>query len=252
MADISETTDRPIATVARAIAVLDALADSPDDLGTNEIARRTGTNASSVSRLLATLADEELVRRVPDNGRWRLGLRLVQLGNAALSRVDLRDVARPHLVTLTEATGETATLSVPGEQTAMTVDFVQSPSSVRSVAQIGRPSVSHATSIGKVFLAYSDHPPEKPLQAYTARTITDPEELARELTHVRERGWAEAVREREDDLNAVAAPVFDPPGRLVAILGLQGPSERFDRRAMRAATNHLLQHAGRLFLRPGS
>lgn len=250
MAEISETTDRPILTVERAIAVLDALADSPEDLGTNEIARRTGTNASSASRLLATLAGEELVRRVPDNGRWRLGLRLVQLGNAALSRVDLREVARPHLVTLTDATGETATLSVPGEHTAMTVDFVQSPSSVRSVAQIGRPSVPHATSIGKVFLAYGGRTPEEPLERYTNRTITDPDELRRELAQVHERGWAEAVREREDDLNAIAAPVLDPHGRLVAILGLQGPSGRFDRRRMRAAANQLLQHAERLFRHP--
>lgn len=175
MADILETTDRPILTVERAIAVLDALADSPTDLGTLEIARRTGINASSASRLLATWPGTELVRRAPDSGRYRLGLRLVQLGNAALSRADLRDVARPHLAALAEVTGETTTLSVPGEHTAMTVDFVQSPSSVRSVAQIGRPSIPHATSIGKVFLAYGEgagHAGDEPLHAYTRGTIT--------------------------------------------------------------------------------
>lgn len=250
MPGIADTTDRSIVTVERAIAVLEALADSPSDLGTNEIARRTGTNASSISRLLNTLAKEEMVHRVPDNGRWRLGLRLVQMGHSALSRVDLRDLARPHLVTLTETTGETATLSVPGEHTAMTVDFVQSPSSVRSVAQLGRPSVPHATSIGKVFLAYSGQLPDGPLQAYTTRTITDPDELGREVAQVRERGWAEAIQEREDDLNAIAAPVIDSRGDLVSVLGLQGPAGRFNRRAMRAAADSLLQQAAQLAAQP--
>lgn len=120
--------DRPIATVGRAIAVLNVLAESPVDLGTNEIARRAGINVSSASRLLATLAASELVRRSAETGRYHLGLRLIQLGNAALARVDLRDVARAHLVALTEATGETATLSIPSEWAAVTVDFVQSPS----------------------------------------------------------------------------------------------------------------------------
>lgn len=232
--------------VERALAILDLLAESPRDLGTNEIARRVGSTASSVSRMLATLARAELVRRVPDSGRYRLGLRLVQLGNAALARVDIRDVARPHLVALTEATGETATLSMPGEATAMTLDFVPSPSSVRSVAELGRPSVAHATAVGKVYLSHGGAFPEGRLTSYTDRTITDHDELAKCLPRVRERGWAEAVEERESGLNAIAAPVLDAEGNLVAVIGLQGPAWRFDSTAMRLAVDHLLEHAAAL------
>ncbi|MQA84761.1 MAG: helix-turn-helix domain-containing protein [Streptosporangiales bacterium] len=246
MAEPTEPTERLVSTVERAVAVLVALAESPVDLGTNEIARRTGINASSVSRLLATLAVDELVRRVPESGRYRLGVRLIQLGNAALDRVDLREVARPHLVALTEATGETATLSLPGEQMPMTVDFVQSPSTVRSVAEVGRPSVPHATAVGKVFLAYRGGMPDGPLESYTPRTITDRAEVAREVARVRECGWAEAMREREGDLSGIAAPVLDERGVLVAILGIQGPAGRFDHRAMAAAVGQLLDHAVRL------
>jgi DNA-binding IclR family transcriptional regulator len=246
MAERRPTTARPVSSLERAIAVLGALADSPSDLGTNEIARRVGLNASSVSRLLATLAGDELVRRMPDTGRYRLGPRLIELGNAALARVDQRELARPHLVALAEATGETATLSVPGEQNAITVDFVQSRASVRSVAELGRQSVLHATAVGKVVLAHGGRLPEGALTAYTQHTITDAEELAREVAQVRDRGWAEAMREREDALNAIAAPILDPTGALVAILGLQGPVGRFDRRAMRAAVDHLRDHAARL------
>ena len=146
---------RRVEAVERAVAVLDVLAEALE-LGTNEIARRTGINASSVSRLLATLAASGLVDQVDETGRYRLGLRLVELGNAALARLDLRELARPHLRGLVAATGETATLSVPGEEFAITVDFVRSPASVQSVAQIGRPSVPHATAAGKVLLAFAN------------------------------------------------------------------------------------------------
>jgi DNA-binding IclR family transcriptional regulator len=241
-----------VVVLERALAILNVLAEAKSDLGTNEIARRAGVNPSSASRLLATLARSELVRRAPDSGRYHLGLRLVQLGNAALARVDLRDLARPHLTALMEATGETATLSVPGETTAMTLDFVQSSSSVRSVAEVGRPSVPHATAVGKVYLGYGGTLPDTDLVACTHRTITDRDELEKALAEVRERGWAEGLEERELGLHAIAAPVLDSSAKLVAIVGLQGPSWRFDTGAMRAAAPMLLEHAAALWRGPGT
>lgn len=244
----SSTTDRPMATVQRAMAVLDVLAEATVDLGTNELARRAGMNASSVSRLLATLAGDELVFRVPDTGRWRLGVRLIKLGNAALGRVDVRDFARPHLVALSESTGETATLSLPVGDAMITVDFEQSQWSVRSVAEIGRPSVPHATAVGKVCLAAGGTLPDGRLRGYTAVTITDRVALGNEVAAVREQGWAAAIGEREEGLNAIAAPMLDARGKLLAVLGVQGPATRFDRKAARAATATLLEHAATLSL----
>ena len=232
---------RHVAAVERALAVLDAVAEA-EDVGTNELARRTGINASTVSRLLATLAARGLVRHVEETGRYRLGPRLVQLGSAALAGLDLRELARPALTSLAAVTGETATLSVPGEPDAITIDFVQSPSSVQSVARVGRPSVAHATATGKVALAFgaAELPPGA-LKAYTDRTVTDREILASELSQVRESGFAQALREREDDLNAVAAPVFGARGEVVAIVGVQGPASRFDAAAVRRASVTLLR-----------
>jgi DNA-binding IclR family transcriptional regulator len=237
---------RPMGTVERAIAVLHTLAEAPGDLGNNEIARRTDINPSTVSRLLATLAADELVTRVADTGRFRLGPRLVELGNAALSRIDLRQLCRPHLEALTETTGETATLSIPYQQGTITVDFVQSPSSVRSVAQVGRPSVAHATATGKVFLAYTGMPPPTPMAPYTSRTVTDPAELAAQLIQIGRRGWALVVGEREEDLNALAAPVLTAADVLVGVVGLQGPASRFGPKVMRGAVDVLLGHCAQL------
>src|ERR687889_2596915 len=105
---------RPVASVARALALLDELGANPEGLGVNELARRIGVNASTASRLLATLEAGRIVDRAPGGGPYRLGMRLVALADGVLARLDVRDVARPRLRDLVAATGETATLSVPG------------------------------------------------------------------------------------------------------------------------------------------
>jgi DNA-binding IclR family transcriptional regulator len=236
---------REVGSVARALAALDALAESESGLGVNEVARRVGVNASTASRLLATLERGRLVERSP-GGPYRLGLKLVALSDRVLARLDVRERARPWLLSLVDQTGETATLSVPGPAEAITVDFVPAPSSVVSMARLGRPSVSHATAAGKVMLAFGGEAwPQAgaPLVAYTERTITDPEALASELRLVVEQGVAEAVGEREPDLAAMAAPVLGRGGELVAILGLQGPVTRLPAAKRRALADPLRRAA---------
>lgn len=237
---------RPVGSVSRAIALLDALAASDAGLGVNELARRIGVNASTASRLLATLQQAGLVAR-HEGGPYRLGLRLVALSERVLAQLDVRSLARPLLAALVARTGETATLSLPGEGEAITVDFVPSPSSVVSMARVGRPSVPHATATGKVMLAFAAAPvAQAPLQAYTERTITDPQTLAAELAAVRERGFAEAVGEREPDLAALAAPVFGRHGELAAIVGVQGPASRLPAPVRRGLREPLLEAAADL------
>ena len=134
---------------------------------------------------------------------------------------------------------------MPGEEDAITVDFVQGAHQIQPVSRLGRPSIPHATSAGKVMLAFSDRAvPTAPLHAYTPRTITDPTKLAAEIERVRERGWAEAIEERETGLSAVAAPIRSNRGELEAIVALQGPSARFDAKAVEASLPLLLGAAG--------
>jgi DNA-binding IclR family transcriptional regulator len=220
---------RPIASVARALALLDALCESEEGLGVNELARQIGVSPSTASRLLGTLEHAGMVQR-DGRGPFRLGMQLVTLADRVLSRLDLRALARPVLIELMERTGETATLSVPAEREAITVDSVPSRASVVSMARLGRPSVAHATAVGKVMLAFGGGPlpRERDLRALTDRTLTDRGKLAGEIAAVRQRGYGTVFGEREADVNAIAAPVFDRTGRLAAILGLQGPSTRLE------------------------
>lgn len=207
--------------------ILDALAEG-GELGTSEVARRTRLTPSTASRQLGTLVASGLVEHVPATGRYRLGLRIVRLANALLARLDVRTVARQHLEELARQTGETATLSVPGEVDAITVDFVAGAHSVQHVTQLGRPSVAHASSAGKAMLAFTGRPiPAGRLEAFTPRTITDRVVLAAELERIREQGYAVAIEERELGLAAIAAPVWRAPGVVEAIVALQGPTSRF-------------------------
>jgi DNA-binding IclR family transcriptional regulator len=235
---------RQVASVQRAIAILDELAAARTELGTNELARRTGINVSTISRILATLAGGGLVDHVASTGRYRIGAGIVRLAGAV--ELDIRSLARPHLEELAGCLGETATLSVPGEHEAFTLDFAQSPLSVRSVAELGRTSVAHATAVGKVFLAYGGSLPSEHLKAYTERTIVDRAALEAELAAIRDRGWAQAIGEREEDLTAVAVPLLARSGKLAAILGVQGPAVRFSARAMRTAVELLAEKAAEI------
>jgi IclR family acetate operon transcriptional repressor len=118
---------------------------------------------------------------------------------------------------------------------------------VASLARLGRPSVAHATAAGKVMLAFGQRDAsDAELTAFTERTITERDALHEELERVRAVGMAEAVGEREPDLNALAAPVMGRGGELVAILGLQGPAARLPAATRRALRDPLLHATGEL------
>ena len=242
---------RDVEATVRAVEILDALAEG-GELGTSDVARRTGISPSTVSRQLGTLTRVGLVEHVASNGRYRLGVRTLKYANAVLGRLNLRDLARPHLEELVHQVGETATLSIPGEADAITVDFVPTDRYLQGVTRLGRPSVGHASSAGKVMLAFGEVPPPRgKLTAFTPRTITDPAALEREVERVRTQGFAEAIEEREAGLSAIAAPVWGADAMLAAVVALQGPTSRFDRGAIAAATPLLVACAKRISIALG-
>jgi DNA-binding IclR family transcriptional regulator len=242
MARTGQPSRERVASSQRAFAILDLLA-AEGPLGTNEIARRLGTNASTVSRQLGTLVEAGYAEHHPESGRYRPGIRLVHVANLVLLKLDVRSVARPQLEALVDETGETATLSVAADPDAITIDFVPGRHHVQGVTQLGRPSIAHATAAGKVALAFTGRPPQSPLRAYTRRTITDPAALDAELQRVRRRGFADAYEEREPGLNAIAAPVFGSDDSLAGIVALHGPLPRFGREPARRALPALIARA---------
>lgn len=216
---------KPLETVDRALQVLRAFSRERRELSVGELAEALETHHSNASRLAATLALRGFLERTPGGERYRLGPELRRLGLLSLVGQDLVSEAQPAMRRLVDACGETVVLSQLDD--AETVDIAQVTGSYVIGARqwVGRRSPLHATSDGKVFLAFAD-PPSPVLTPFTEHTITDVDVLKHDVESVRELGWASADSELEEGLCGVAAPVFDAIGRCVAALNLTGPTYR--------------------------
>ncbi|WP_106125594.1 IclR family transcriptional regulator [Pseudosporangium ferrugineum] len=241
---MSNGTDRPAAlvqSVDRAVTVLEILARR-GDAGVTEIAAELGVHKSTASRLVGALEARGLVEQLSGRGKYRLGLGMVRLAGAAAARIDLPGAAGHVCARVAGELGETVNVAVLDDDQTVNVCQALGPSAVNSYNWVGRRTPSHATSSGKVLLAYAPAEVRRaalagPLTAYTPRTITDPGVLARQLSEAERAGWASTVEELEIGLHAVAAPVRGAGGRVVAAISVAGPSYRLPERmfAERAA-----------------
>jgi len=219
-----------VQSIRRAFDVLGALSEGP--IGVTEVAARVALPKSTAARLLASLAGEAVVERIPGETRWRLGPRIVTLAGSVRPTRSLVALAHPHLVELSASVGEAAGLSVPEGMTAHYVDQVDSPHPVGVRDWTGTRLPIHAVSSGHVFLAHM--PPgqlkrvlDAPLERFTERTCVDPVDLRERLRHVQLDGVAWTVEEFSEGIASVAAPVVDAEGAVIAALHVHGPSYRF-------------------------
>jgi IclR family acetate operon transcriptional repressor len=217
-------------SVTRALRSLELIAEA-GELGVTELGRRLGVHKATASRLAATLAERGLVERDPSTERYRLGFGLIRLAGAAMAGLDLVSSARPVLEDLAERTHETVTIGVVSGDEVVSIDQVTGTRSIVSVSWVGNRSPLHTTSSGKVLLAFMDDAERdlrlsRPLARPTRRSIVDPAQLRTQLAEVRRRGYAQTLEELEEGLNAVAAPVRQADGGVVAALSVSGPAFR--------------------------
>jgi DNA-binding IclR family transcriptional regulator len=217
-------------SVARAARALEVVAEA-GQVGVTELGRRLGVHKATASRLAATLADAGLLERDPLSDRYRLGFGVIRLAGAAMARLDVVSASRPLLEDLAEETRETVNIGVLAGDGVVHLDQVSGARSVVSVSWVGKRTPLHCTSNGKVLLAFMDEAELErrlrgPLERPTPRTIVDPDELRAQLEQVRTRGYAQTIEELEEGLNAVAAPVRQATGEVVAALSVSGPAFR--------------------------
>lgn len=218
-------------TVLRAVTLLKAFSDERPEWGLSDLARSVGLNKTTTFRLLNALESEGMLARNPRTDQYRLGPETIALGARALRSNDLRSAARTVLSNLALAVSETATLEILEGGDVLILDEVAGPSLIGTSPSIGTRWPAYATSTGKVLLAElepADRNRRLPrrLVRITQRTITDRAALDRELAKVRARGFATAVEELEHGYVAIAAPVRDHDGRIVAGVSVGGPSAR--------------------------
>jgi DNA-binding IclR family transcriptional regulator len=229
----TQTEQRPVTrSVARALSILQAFDETRLELGVTEISQLTSIDKSTVYRLLNGLQQGGLIEQDPDTTKYYLGFDLVRLAGLALHRLELPRIARPHLRELAHLSQETVSLSVlTDDDKIINIEGVTSPRMVRNVGWIGREMPIHAVSGGKVMMAHLpdqrvDHILARGLARYTERTVTDPGNLRQELERIRQVGYGTAEEELEIGLSAVAAPIWNHEGHVVAIISVSGPSFR--------------------------
>lgn len=215
-------------TVEKALDLLAHLEDQRSPCGVSEIGRALGMPKASVHRLLASLGSRGYVERTED-GRYRLGFRLVRLGLAVLAREPLVEAARPALEAAARDAGETFFLATLRDGAVVVLDKVEGSGMLRAAPRIGESAPLHATAVGKLFLALAPArvpAPPAPLERYTPRTLATAPALARATAEVARRGWAESREEWLPGLSFVAAPVR-VAGELLGAVAAAVPATRF-------------------------
>lgn len=243
--------DRMLESADRVLRVLECFSPRDDALALGDLAERLKLPKSSVHRLLATLTEHQLVERDPGTRKYRLGLRLFEIGAMALNGRGLQEAAPDVLHDLSAETGETCHLAVLSGAEAVYLYKVDGPSSFAMSSRVGRRAPCHATSIGKVLIAWASEDVVKQvvrmgLRPFTRHTITNPAGLYEELSRVRDAGHALDLEEYEEGLRCVAAPIRDASGRVVAAVGIAGPTARVTNETLPRLINPVINAGAKL------
>ncbi|MBN9636293.1 MAG: IclR family transcriptional regulator [Actinobacteria bacterium] len=220
-----------VQSVDRALYVLELLARR-GEAGVTELASDIGVHKSTVSRLLAALEERELVEQAFERGKYRLGFGILRLANAVSGRLDVTRQGREVCERLALEVGETVNIAVLRSEYAVNVDQARGPSAIGTHNWVGELTPLHATSSGKVLLAFMsadarrDLVAQAGLQRFTEHTITSPGKLEAQLRDVTQDGYVVSLEELEEGLNAVAAPIRDHVGGVIAALSVSGPAYR--------------------------
>ena len=223
-----------IQVLARAYALLDVLAAHTDPVPLKELSARTGLHPSTAHRILNDLAEGRFVER-PEAGSYRLGMRLLELGNLVKARLDVREAAIGPMRELHKLTHQPVNLSVrQGDEIVYIERTYSERSGMQVVRAVGGRAPLHLTSVGKLFLA-NDEPQR--VRAYATRTgltghtrnsLTDLPMLERELDKIRKTSISRDDEELELGVRCMAAGIYDDQGRLVAGLSVSAPADRLE------------------------
>jgi IclR family transcriptional regulator, KDG regulon repressor len=216
--------DYRVPAIDRTVIILEILSESPNGISLAQLARQTKIPKSTLFRILYTLQKYSIVSEDRERKIFSLGMKLLDWGNAALDKIDLKSIAHPHLVTLAYETKESFYLTVMDNNEIIIIDRVDTPEVWGIVARLGTRSPFHCTATGQVITA-GMHEEDldrlikvKGLKKYTPKTITSATALRKKLKKVREEGFAVCEREYKDDLIAIAVPIYEHSGRVIASL----------------------------------
>jgi DNA-binding IclR family transcriptional regulator len=232
----------------RSFRILDAIADANEALSPARLAAGLRLHKSTVHRLLVVLEHYRLIRRGPE-GTYRLGTRLIELGDRAVRRLNLSERAAPVLRDLAKQTGEGAHVTILSGHEMLSIAHAEGRWSLQSLTRTGMRTQIHCTAAGKAVLAFlPDEACDEilarlPLKRYTRRTIVKPAALKMELIRIRNEGFAVDDEEFEEGLRCVGAPIFDHRGHVIASLSTAAPVFRLRKQRLLEVARSVMEAA---------
>lgn len=220
-----------IQAVSRAIQILNCFSKKNPELKLTDISKQLGINKSTVHGIIKTLEYDQLIEQNSETQRYRLGVKLVELGNMVLMSKEIRTVAKPYLLRLCEKLNETVHLGELNKTDIVYIDKFESDQSIRIFTTVGTRYDAFCTAIGKAILAYKSneellkHLPTT-LTKHTDKTTTDIDILKEELNIVKSRGYATDREENVVDLNCIGAPIFNDKAEVCYSISVSGPVNR--------------------------
>jgi IclR family transcriptional regulator, KDG regulon repressor len=251
--------DRPrarLSSVANSIRLLTSFSGEENELGITTLATRLRLAKSTVHRLAATLTSAGFLEQNSETGKYRLGVALFELGALVRRRMDVANEARPKLRELLEKTGETVQLGIVDHESVLYVYEMESRHAIRMAAAVGGRAPLHCTAVGKVLLAfqpvdYVKRVLSNGLKSCTPKTMTRRDEVLAMLEEVAAREYAIDDEESEPGLRAIAAPVRNHTGVVIAALGVAAPVQRMTKKMMQDCVPSVLATAQAVSARLG-
>lgn len=237
-----------LSSVANALRLLKVFTAERPEWGITELARALDVAKSTAHRLTSTLVSEGFLEQSPQTGRYRLGLLLFSMGTMVRRRLDVAELAAPHLRRLAELTQETVHLAVLHGVEILYLRNIESPHAIRPRSYLGVRMPAFCTCEGRALLAYGTPTLVAEVLAgkltpRTAHTITAKKTLSEKLAEVRQNGYAIDAQESEQDMCGIAAPIFDAQGQAIAAVGLVGPLHRLGRARLKKLAPDVLRSA---------
>jgi IclR family KDG regulon transcriptional repressor len=247
----------PIKVLDKTFSILEILLQHGSAINMTEISEKLGLYPSTIHRILDTLKHRGYVEQDPKTQKYRLGLKLLELGMAKLHQMDLVKEATPYLKELVKLCNETVHLGVREEGEVLYLAKEESSQTIRMISYVGKRAPLHCTALGKVLLAHLSTEERKKtlggkvLCRLTENTITDEEELEKELGKVREQGFALDREENEKDVRCIAAPIRNYQGKVIAAISISSPIFRIDKNAQNNLKEALIETSEKISKRLG-
>ena len=237
--------------VKKAVMVLRFLVKQPKPAGVSEISGKLGLNKSTAFGILRALTEEGLIQQDKSTKRYQVGNDLIQLSKETLLATDFAALVRPLMETLSEMVSETVCLGTIEGDRVKVIEVVQAKKELRVSTPVGTIFSIKTPALLKVYLStmtdqdIAAYMKNRPLHHYTDKSITDMEELLREVRKTKESGFALNLEEFREGIRAVTSPVFERD-RLKALLWVVGFSSSLDDEALHSVTAHLVDTATRM------